>query len=173
MTEKEVFIAACGVDDDQNNKSIVKIESKIFHTKNSTEEDVSERTIDGPVVNIFRSMRYTMIDLQFSDNSDYDYINVSAMLKDFCTPGNSIDDLAEDIPAIVLTVMPKSLEGEYYICGMHGTWCLMPSQPNRLADTIRFIFDNNLVHTYQIDESQVDTDELIEEAYLESVGGGA
>ena len=37
MTEKEVFIAACGVDDDQNNKSIVKIESKIFHTKNSTE----------------------------------------------------------------------------------------------------------------------------------------
>ncbi len=172
MTEKEVFIATCGVDEDKNNKSLIKVETKVFHIDDETEETISERTLDGPVVNIFRSMRYTMIDLKFRDNSDYDYINVSALLKEFCVPENSIDDKASDIPAVVLTVMPKELEGEYYITGMHGTWTLMPSQPNRLADTIRFIFDNNLVHTYRVDAEDIDIDEVNEEIYMEEMSDG-
>lgn len=164
MTDKDVFQAACGVTEDKDNKSLIKIETKFIHTENGgSEETVEQRTLDGPIINIFRSLRYTMVDIQFADNCDYDYINVTQMLKNFCTPKNSMDTVADKIPAIVLTVMPKSLQGQYYICAMHGTWCLMPSKPNRMADTIRFIFDNELIHTYQINPEKLDYDGVEEE----------
>ena len=171
MTDKDVFKAACGITEDKDNKSLVKIETKFYSANDNSEADVEQRTIDGPVVNIFRSLRYTIVDLQFSDNSDYDYINVSQMLKNFSTPENSMDTVTDKIPAIVLTVMPKSLEGQYYICGMHGTWCLQPSAPNKLADTIRFIFENDLLHTYQVNPTALDydgVDEQIQEDAMRS-----
>lgn len=157
VSEMEIFKAACGLNDDGEGRSIVRAEAKILHLKDGgSEEPVSDMTMDGLCVNIHRSYRYTMIDLQFDDNYDPDFVRLSTMLKDFTGPEQSMDVGNDRVPALVLTVMPKAYDGEYFICGMHGTWCLMPSAPNRLADTVRFIFDNELVHTYQINEDTLE-----------------
>ena len=158
--EQEIFKVACGMDEEQESNSIIRVEAKILHLADGgSEETVSELTLDGPCVNIHRSFRYTMIDLQFEDARDPDFIRLSDMLKDFTTTEQSMDVENDRIPALVLTIMPTALDGEYYICGMHGTWCLMPSEAGLFADIVRFIFDNELVHAYQINTDELSDDE--------------
>ena len=171
ITEKTVFIAACGVDEKGTNKSITKVETNYLNVADNAEKVESEITMDGAVVNIFRSLRYTMIDFQFTNSADCDYVRALQLLKEFSIPENSLDTESSIIPCIQVTVMPKELEGKYFITGIHGTWCAIPSEPNRLADTIRFIFENGLVHTYRINEKNIDYDELEEQLYADAQNG--
>lgn len=151
VSEKEIFKAACGMNEEQESNSIIRVETKLLHLADGgSEEALSDLTLDGPCVNIHRSLRFTMIDLEFDNNDDPDYLHLASMLKDFTGYEQSMDVENDRIPALVLTIMPKELDGEYFICGMHGAWCLMPSTPEGPADTVRFIFDNELVHTYRI-----------------------
>ena len=64
------------------------------------------------------------------------------------------------IPVIQVTILPLSLEGEYFISGVHASWTMIPSQENKLPDTIRFIFNNNDFHTYHIREDMLETEEV-------------
>ncbi len=168
MTEREVFVAACGVDEEGVNRSLVKIETK-FLTMDGEEDAVGEITLDGPVVNIFRSMRFTMLDLTYDSGTDFDFVHAVQLLKDFSVPENSLDDEDTRVPCIQLTVMPKELDGVYYITGVHGTWCLMPSVPGRADDTIRFLFENDLVHTYRINETEIDAGAVQEEVFRQTM----
>ena len=160
VSERDIFKAACGINEEQESNSIIRVEAKILHLAGGgSEETVSDLTMDNPCVSIHRSYRYTLIDLEFDDNSDPDLIRLSDMLRGFTVPEESMDVENDRIPAIILTVMPKAFDGEYFICGMHGVWCLMPSENGRPVDTVRFIFDNELVHTYQINADALDQDE--------------
>ena len=149
MTEKDIFIASCGVDEDGDGKSVAIIETLFVDSDPSKEEKIVDSiTFDGVPVNIFRSLRSTIIDLQFRDNTDYDYIQSLTILKNFTTAENSIEEGNTFVPTIQLTLMPKEYEGLYYVVGVHGTWCAMADEPGILPNIIRFIFDNDLVHTY-------------------------
>ena len=160
VSEQEILKAACGVDEEQESNSIVKVEAKILHfEEDGSEEPVSDVTLDGPCVNLHRGYRYTMIDLQFDEDNDPDFIRLSDMLRDFTVPEQSMDAGNDRIPAIVLTVMPKVYDGEYFICGMYGAWCLMPSEEGGSSDTVRFIFENELVHTYRINTDLLEQEE--------------
>lgn len=169
MTEKEIFIAACGVDMDDNPKATVQIKASVLNVQDNEETELKEFTTDTPIVSIFRSYRYTMVDLQFPSSTDYDYQQATSLLREFSNPENSIEDEADKIPSIVLTVAPKSLELEYFVVGIHGAWCLMPSELPTEIDTIRFIFDNELLHTYKFNDSELDQETLEEELYLEQM----
>ncbi|MCR5102735.1 MAG: hypothetical protein K6B41_15410 [Butyrivibrio sp.] len=168
ITEKDVFRACCGIDNNGESKALSRIELKKFHSDRK-EEMVSEITLDGVIVNIFRSMRYTLVDLQYEDNSDYDYVRCVQLLKEFSVAENSMDEKAEYIPAIQVTLMPKEYAGRYFMTGVHGTWCLMPSKVGILPDTIRFIFDNPLLNVYEMNmEEAAGLDEDDEELYTEN-----
>lgn len=171
MTEKDILIACCGTDADGITNSIVKVQNTILDINKDAEDIKSEVTLDNPSVNIMRTYRYTIVDLIFINDTDYDYINTVQMLRDFIIPENSMD--AEDslVPAIVVTISPKSFEGQYYVAGMHGTWCLMPSDPSGPVNTIRFIFDNELLHTYELNDADVDYDTIATEMQLEAEYG--
>lgn len=169
MTEKEIFIAACGVDEDNNSKATIQIKASVLNVQNNTEEELQELTTDTPVVSIFRSYRYTMIDLQYPGSTDAEYIQSVNLLKEFSRPENSLEDDAAEIPSIILTVVPNELELEYFIVGIHGTWCLMPSEIASEIDTIRFIFDNELLHTYKFNDSELDQEQLEAEIRLEQM----
>ena len=170
MTEKDVFLASCGVDEDGEGKSVAMIETLFIDSDPSKDEKIVDSiTFDGVPVNIFRSLRSTIIDLQFRDNTDYDFIQSLTILKDFTRAENSIDE--KSVPTIQLTVMPKEYEGLYYITGVHGTWCAMADVPGKLPDIIRFIFDNDLVHTYRIADEALNSDQMELEAVEEITNG--
>ena len=160
VKEKEIIRAACGINEEQESNSIIRVEIKILHLlEGGSKEPLSDLTLDGPVVNIHRSFRYTMIDLQFDSENDQDFILLSEMLRDFTGTEQSMDVEKDRIPALVVTVMPKAYDGEYFICGMHGIWCLMPSGTGQFMDTLRFIFDNELVHVFQINTDALELDD--------------
>ena len=151
MTEKDVFLAICGINEDGDGKAITMIETLYASADTSKEDRTMESiTFDGVPVNIFRSLRTTMVDLQFRDNTDYDYIQTMNLLKSFSKPENSLYDTKNGIPTLQLTIMPKELEGTYYLVGIHGMWCTMADEAGRLPDIIRFIFDNDLINTYSV-----------------------
>lgn len=164
MTDKDVFLAICGIDEDGDGRAVSMIETLYAATDPSREDrTVDSITFDGHPVNIFRSLRSTMVDIQFRDNTDYDYIQALDILKGFSNPENSVGDVTDGIPTIQLTVMPKELEGLYYMVGIHGVWYTMADEPGRLPNIIRFIFDNDLLHTYRIPEEALEAEDMGEE----------
>ena len=158
-TEKEVYIAACGVDEDGNSKSVVSIETEFINLKDNSEEPVERMSLDGVSVNIFRALQHTTVDFTFADGMGYDIVQAVNMLKRFSVPGNSVEDDGDRIACIAITIMPKELEGEYFICGLHAIWCLMSSVIGQKSDTIRFIIDNQLFKTYATNAAKGEEDD--------------
>ena len=149
-SEKEIFISSCG-----KNKSVATIETKFIATKDDTVEEVDEKVLDGLTVNIFKSLRYTLVDLTFEDSNDYDFVQTATVLRNFSKAENGINMENGKIPCIQLTIAPKEFEGDYYITGVHGTWCLMASKPDEKDDTVRFIFENDLIHSYHLNQDTI------------------
>ena len=172
--EIEIIKAACGLDENGEPRSVVRMEAKILHLSGEgSEETLSEMTLDDPCVNIHRSFRYTMVDLEFGDSKNEEYTRSVKMLKESTSPEQSMDLENDRVPTLVLTVVPKEFDGEYFICGMHGTWCLMPSVPDQPADTVRFLFENELIHTFKLDDEAIsegenEADEDVDIMYGES-----
>lgn len=159
LTEKDVFIAASGVTEDGDGKSLSQIATKFLDMGTGEEELVREMSFDGVIINIFKSLRMTMIDFKFESALDYNFVQASEMLKEFTSVENSADPESNRMPIVQVTIMPEELEGQYYITGVHGSWCLMPSEQGKAADIIRFIFDNDTVHTFRINEDMLGADE--------------
>ena len=156
MTEKEVLLAMCGVDENEDTKAQIMIETKYVDVVKGEEKRVGVIDLHGPVVNCFRSHRFMNVDVQFDSASDPELINCIRLLKDFNNPENSMDSNNNLVPIVQLTLMPISLGGEYFASGVHGSWTIIPSQMNRLPDTIRFIFVNGDFFTYRVNESADD-----------------
>ena len=157
INEIDVFKACCGEDEEGNPKSIIAIEAKVMFDTNGEEireEALWEKSIFSAVVNLQRAARFTTVDLTFDSPLNVEFLNLVGLLQDFSKPSNSINN--ESVPCIFVTVMPNEFEGDYYLTGMGAAWCLMPSKPNSLADTVRFIFDNDLFSTYfsEFDEEE-------------------
>lgn len=151
--EKNIFINACGYD-----KSIVNIETKYINTDDEeTVDDVGSQVIDKVNVNLFKSLRQTLIDITYDSDTDYNFVQTVNMLKDFSKPENGLNMHNGKIPCIQCTISPTYYDGEYYITFVHATWCLMPSKIGDKADTIRFIVDNDLIHCYRLNASEDNT----------------
>lgn len=167
MTEKDIMKACCGTDEVGNTNSAVKVQNLILNITTGEQKIINEVTLDNPSVNMFRSFRYTMVDLIFNSHTDYDFLNTTSMLNAFTVSDNSMDSEDYNVPSIVVTICPKEYDCEYYTVGMHGAWCLQPHIAGEEINTIRFIFDNELFHTYEVNDTSIDYKELSNEIYLE------
>lgn len=160
MTEREILIAASGISETNSPKAQIQIETKFVDIENGEEIVVDTIGFHGPILNFFRSVRHMSVDVQFDSASDPGLLQLIQMLKNFCISENSLSTGENKIPVVTLTVLPVSLAGEYFATGVNGSWVVMPSQANRLPDTVRFIFDNRDFHTYRLNESNFDLDQL-------------
>lgn len=160
MTEREILIEASGISESREPKAQVQIETKFVDVENGEETVVDSIGFHGPILNFFRSVRHMNVDVQFDSSSDPGLLQLVQMLKNFCIPENSMVSGDSRIPVVVLTVLPTSLNGEYFATGVNASWVVVPSQANRLPDTVRFIFDNRDFHTYRLNESNIDVDQL-------------
>lgn len=160
MTKKEILMAVCGVDDDSEAKAQIMIETKFIDVEKGEELRVDSIQLYGPILHCFRNLHRMNVDIQFENASDSDFLQCTQMLKEFCIPENSMDNSDSLIPIVQVTILPLSFEGEYFISGVHASWTIIPSQENKLPDTIRFIFNNNDFHTYHIREDMLETEEV-------------
>ena len=157
MKEKDIFISSCGVDEDGNGKSVAMVETMYVNADADIEpKSLDKITFDGVPLNIMRTARFTMIDFQFRDHTDYDYIRTMEMLKKFSDAHNSLEDNAAEIPTIQVTITPKEYSGIYYISGVNAMWCAMSDEPGRCPDMIRFIFVNHDVSTYKLSDEAME-----------------
>ena len=81
------------------------------------------------------------------------------MLKAFTDSNNSISELADVIPTIQVTIIPKGLLGDYFVSGLHASWCVMPSEAGGDMNTIRFIFQNEYLHCFEINDNEEDMED--------------
>lgn len=139
MKELDVIREACGVDEDGNAKAVVSVKLSEINTGTLQEKVLDEVLLDNPKVQIYRSVRYTMVDLIFGSPMDFEFINVWGRLNGFC---NEIGEDMNSMRTIVITISPKSLMGEYFLCGLHAAWSLMKSRPDGEMDMIRFVMDS-------------------------------
>ncbi len=156
MKAKDVFMAACGMDDFGDNKALVKVQTG-FVDRNSLEETVIEHLdMDRPVVEIHQNARLTIVNLVFEESSDPDFVCASEMIKGFQTIETSMDD--ERTPGITVTIMPKGIEGSF-IHGVSGIAILQSQVPGGAFDTVSIIFTNDCIHAYMLDLDQIDPDQ--------------
>lgn len=150
--EKDILSEICGVDDNGVAKAMVEVTTRIVDLESGEEKLVSRETLKSTVVNCFRSVRHMTLDLLFESGTDPDFVDTVKMLRKFTVPENSLD--GSKYPVITVTAMPTSLFGEYYATGINGSWVITPSQFNKPADTIRFIFDNSDFHCYRVTDNE-------------------
>lgn len=160
MTERDILIAASGISEDREPKAQIQIETKFVDVEKGEEVVVDSIGFHGPILNFFRSVRHMNVDVQFDSASDPGLYQLVKVLKEFWIPENSVVSGDGRIPVVVLTVLPTALAGEYFATGVNASWVVIPSQVNRLPDTVRFIFDNRDFHTYRLNESNIDVDQL-------------
>lgn len=167
ITEKDIYIAACGRDEKGINKSLVRIENVVLTEGGSESNAISDMILDNPVVNIFKTRAFTMVDVTFVSNDDYEFTQLIQMLSDFCKVENSMNEESGELPAICVSICPKEYNGEYIIVGMHAMWALHQSKAGNGIDTIRFIIENGFMHTYQVNMDATDMEKATSEAQKE------
>lgn len=147
-TEKDVLLACCGDDEDNNANAITAIRMSIMDLVTGDEVRVEDEiTMTEPVINISRGPRFTMVDLTFMPNS-FNLVNAVARMQAFIKAENRQDDAENLVPSIFLTISPKNFDAVTYCTGAHGAWYVMTSKIGHPMDTIRFIYDNELFGTF-------------------------
>ena len=137
-TEKEVILEACGVNDEGDTKAVVSVKLSEINAGTMEEKVLDEVILDNPTIQIYRSVKYTMVDLIFDNPMDFEFIKTFGRLSGFC---NEVGEDMNSVRTIIVTISPKRMLGEYFLCGMHAAWLLMKSKPQTDANMIRFVFD--------------------------------
>ena len=163
MREKDIILSACGVGEYGEPKGCVTVNFARWHMEEQREEVVKRLFTNEPVINITRTPRLTMVDLTFEMGEDSDFHELLEVLRMSSEPENSFDREEDVMPTLYVTIMPYIYEMEYFLTGLHGVWCLMPSVAEREIDTVRLIFNNELFSVYQVDGEVIDA---LQEAYL-------
>ena len=164
MREKDIILSACGVGEYGEPKGCVTVNFARWHMEEQREEVVKRLFTNEPVINITRTPRLTKVDLTFEMGEDSDFHELLEVLRMSSEPENSFDREEDVMPTLYVTIMPYIYEMEYFLTGLHGVWCLMPSVAEREIDTVRLIFNNELFSVYQVDGEVLDA---LQEAYLD------
>lgn len=165
MREKDIILSACGVGEYGEPKGCVSVNFAKWHMEDQREEIVKEFFTNEPVINITRTPRFTMVDLAFEMGEDSDFREMLDVLRMSSELGNAFDEEGDVMSVMYMTIMPYEYEMEYFLTGLHGVWCLIPSEQVGEIDTVRMIFNNELFSVYQVDEEVLDA--LREEVYLD------
>ncbi len=160
LTERDILISACGEDEDGHSKSVVSVKMSEINSKTGEEKVIDELVLKTPIVNIFRSIKYTMIDLTYMWPSDFEFVNLFGRLQEF-SKTDALNPDMDVMQTIVVTVSPKEYIGEFYLTGLHGAWSMQPSKSGAKIDTVRFIFDNEFFNVFAIDTGEEEQEEVL------------
>ena len=150
LKEIEVYRACCGEDEDGFSRAAAAVKLLMLKGEEKAEE-IDEIVLDNPVINIYRDPRRTLIDLTFLNVMDFELTNLVVRLQSFFSEKLSMRQDA--IPSVMVTLAPKEFAGQYYVSAIHGMWFVMPSVIGGENDTVRFIFENDLVNCFEAEDT--------------------
>ncbi len=156
MQELEVLRACCGEDDEGFSRAGVAVKLMMLKADEGAEE-IDEAVLDNPIINIYRDSRMTLIDLTFLNVTDFEFTNLVVRLQTFL--GDKVSMKEDAVPSIMMTLAPKEHLGRCYITGIHGMWFLMPSAVGGAVDTVRFLFENDYVSCFQVEDTNEEEEE--------------
>ncbi|MEG1894837.1 MAG: hypothetical protein RR162_01260 [Oscillospiraceae bacterium] len=143
-TFSEFAIACSGVDDSAMPKACAGINREIWHTSDSEQTTVNEMVLETPTINVFKHSGYVQVDLNFSSKLNSELPMMWSFLEDFCKAINCQDDSSDDIPVLILTLVPVALSGEYY--GIFANPIFHTLQPEAVKGdsvVVRLIFEED------------------------------
>lgn len=149
ISEKEVFRVICGEDEYGQPKSDVSVKISDFDMTTEEEHVLNELVVDNAIVNVFKTPALTMVDLTFSSGTDPQLVALIDLLNLYTQDNINPDE--NILSTIVLTVTPKE-DGDVFLSGIHGVFCLMPIalQGKIKINTVRFIFTNDYLYAFEI-----------------------
>lgn len=167
ITIKDIILAASGKKDNHT-KSNIGLFHELWNKDGETVNRIQEISLDKPVVNISKHSGFILVDLEFVTHLDADFRQCYHMLNKFFSAESSEDDNAEDVPVLVLSIIPHEYDGSYYFLALNPVlWTITPSAPSEEhANVIRMVFTEDNFNCYQ-SENEIDITEIKEEAKAE------
>lgn len=173
ITIKDILVAASGKKDNRT-KSSIGLFSEIWGADGS-KRTIYEIDLDKPVINISKHGDFVTIDLAFGTHLDADYRQCYHLLENFFAAENSEEDNAEEIPMLVLSIVPHEYNGLYYCLAFNPImWTIAPSAPSEeYADTIRLVYASDDFTCYKSEEEpdletiKAEAQEEVEKQYAE------
>lgn len=163
LSEVELIQAIEGVDDTGAAKAACCLSIMKNPAMGEPEALYSAATLDA-VVSICLTEQWAVVDLQFSEPLDYDFLRMAQVCKVYTDSLRRLDGNSSVSYSFVLSLAPV---GDYdiFLVGADGFWSFMASVPAAGCDTIRFLFPRDRFGAFELDTDAVE--EMIEEAGTE------
>lgn len=156
MTTKELILAASGEGEHGRTKAAIGMFWEIWGADGSVKSK-EEISLEKPVLNIFRHGGYVQVDLKFKTKNDIDLRMLWSMLEKFCNASNSVEDEAEEIPALTLSIYPLEFDGEYYMLAINPIFhTLQPNGPAGDPTVIRLVYAEEDFLFYEMDKDSAE-----------------
>lgn len=142
ISEYDLIQAISGTDEHGYGKCVISIQPQRCDADGNVVNTDSEYVTEKPVVKVFRQAGgYMLVDFMFDSVYDADLRNIYAILEDFFAATNSSADDDEDFPLMALSIVPQSLNGEYFAIGFNPIfYALTPDDSTGEPRIIRLVF---------------------------------
>ena len=142
VSEYELIQAISGADEHGYGKCVISIQPQRCDADGNVVNTDDEYVTEKPVVQVFRQPGgYVLVDFVFDSVQDADLRNMYFILEDFFAASNSSDDDDEDFPLMSLSLVPQSLNGEYFAIGFNPIfYALTPDDFTGEPKIIRLVF---------------------------------
>lgn len=171
MNIQDINVAACGLNEDGSSMSTISLAYKILNVDGSLLKTQNELFSDRANISFERVEGIIKVLLKFSSPLDYDLRILWNIINAYNSAAKKYIQTDIAIPILSLTVVPKSLNGRFFISAISPMFCCL--QANNLGaqvDTICLFFDAQSFEYYETDEidekqiqSEVDREKLEQE----------
>lgn len=154
LKEKDVLLAACGVDENGCPKNMTLLGLSIIDTTKQLEEmedKFDDLTLHSACMSIDKGACFTSVTLTFPSAKEEECIMVKKMLVGFdkFLKNNPLPE--HKISNVSLTIKPDGYDNVWISMG-NGAWAITSSTEEGELDSIRFIFMNDFVRADQFVE---------------------
>lgn len=150
---KDLILAASGLDKHGLPKSQIGLTDETWYINGDSKIN-DEFSSNAPTVNIFKSSGYVQVDLDFRSKSSVDLRLCWKFISKYTDPSNSVNDEKDEVPNMVLSIIPTEFDGEYYMLCINPIFTtLQPADSSGEPCVIRMVFteDNFLCYTSKED----------------------
>lgn len=142
FSEYDLIQAISGRDSHGDGKCTIAIQPQRCNADGKVVNTVEEYVTDKPVVQMFKQTDgFILVDLIFDSINDIDLQRIYTLFQDFFASTNSASDINGDFPIIVLSVVPRVHNGEYWTLGLNPVfYSLVPNDVSGEPSIIRLLF---------------------------------
>ena len=145
------FATMCSGKNEQDEAmAIAGISREKWHIDGTEAEQIDELVLATPVLNVFKHGGYVQVDINFISRYNDELITAWNFLEQFCEASNSLDEESNDVPVLILTLVPVAQDGKVYGIFANPIFhTLQPEKPGLEATVIRMIFDEEDCQIYE------------------------